>query len=62
MAGVPALPQLCRHQNHIAMATLFFAIVLLHLLAGFGYLAYRLTGSDAPKDNDTHHKQSGTAA
>lgn len=62
MAGLPVLPQLCGCQNNIVMATVFFIVVMLHLLAGFGYLAYQLTSSDAPKDNDTHHKQSGTAA
>ena len=62
MAGVPAVRQLCAHQNHLDMATVFFAVVMLHLLAGFGYLVYRLTGSDAPKDDNKHPNQPGTAA
>lgn len=44
------------------MATVFFIVVMLHLLAGFGYLVYRLTAPDAPKDNNGRPKQPGTAA
>jgi hypothetical protein len=32
------------------MSTIAFAVVMLHLLAGFGYILYKVMGS-GPKDN-----------
>ncbi len=44
------------------MSTVIFAIVMLHLLIGFGYVLYRLSSSDTPKeDTDNHKKQSDIA-
>jgi hypothetical protein len=54
-------PQLCAVKNDFVMATVFFVVVMLHLLAGFGYALYRLGGSGKPGDTDRHENQSGTA-
>lgn len=44
------------------MTTVIFAIVMLHLLVGFGYALYRISSSDAPKKNDrTPPKHPGPA-
>ena len=43
------------------MATVFFVVVMLHLLAGFGYALYRLGGPGKAGDADGHENQSGTA-
>lgn len=47
-AGVAA--DFCGFKNKFYMATLFFAIVMLHLLAGFGYMMYRLNGPAKKED------------
>lgn len=52
MQKTGSAPHFCGFKNELYMATLFFAIVMLHLLAGFGYVMYRL---NAPaKKEDTH--------
>lgn len=54
--------QLCGSKMYVIMSTVIFAIVLLHLLVGFGYVLYRISSSDAPKeDTDSHKKQSDIA-
>lgn len=37
-------------QKSIVMANVFFIIVLLHLLAGFGWVLYKIGFQNKPKD------------
>ncbi len=61
MPSAPARHQLCAINNDPVMATVFFIVVMLHLLAGFGYALYRLGGPGKSGDADRHENQSGKA-
>lgn len=43
----------CGSKSNILMANLIFAIVMLHLVIGFGYALYRISSAGAPK-KDNH--------
>ena len=50
-------PALANQLHHIIMSTVLFAIVMLHLLIGFGYVLYRISRSDgSQKDIGTGRK------
>jgi hypothetical protein len=43
----------CGSKSNILMANLIFAIVMLHLVIGFGYALYKISSAGAPK-KDNH--------
>jgi hypothetical protein len=45
--GTPTNTPTLQLLKYNTMATVIFAVVMLHLLVGFGYVMYKLTGSDS---------------
>ena len=43
----------CGSKSNVVMANIIFAIVMLHLVIGFGYALYRISSAGAPK-KDNH--------